>query len=536
MTRTYDTSVAVIGGGPIGLTTFVALRRAGVDAVLLEKHASTAFVPKALLLNERTMEIFRQLGLEDDVRGASLPRDDVGFAFHGASLTAPAYDRAPMVYRSDKTAVASSLCSQDALEPVLRDHAERLAPGQVLFGTEVSQIAQDAEGVELELIDRPSGARRALRARFAVAADGSRSSVREMLGIGTTGVTTLGHSAHVIFDAALGALVKDRASAMYYISGGLLFIIVDGDRRWRLMIDYDPESPDALNEERLIHTIRVGVGVEDLDVSIVGIFPWQPAALLADRFRDRRVLLAGDAAHVRPPWGGLGMNAGIGDAHNVTWKLAEVLAGRAGDRLLDTYERERRPIAQRTIDAAIANQGHVRSGVPPDAEARAAADRRRHAEGLVLGSTYESPAVIPDGTDPPSVDDDHADYVPIGRPGHRGPHFWTGHGGSAFSITDLFGGDFVLLSGPDGTAWRDAARRLAGEASVGLRAYVVGGRQGDVADPDGQWGELYGASADGAVLVRPDGYVAWRTSAAPADRRSALVNALATLLSRPIAG
>ncbi len=534
-----EAAVAVVGGGPIGLTAFITLRRMGVDAVLVERHAGTAIVPKALQLNERTMEVFRQLGLEDDVRAASLPRDEVGYLYAGASVTAASYDRFPLVHQSDKTGVLSQLCSQDALEPVLRAHAERLAPGRVQFGTQLVALTQDAENVELRLVDAESRAVRTLKADYLVAADGSRSTVRELLGIRMDGDAALQHSMHVVFDAPMGPLVEDRASAMYYIQGlgagdvyvdSVMFVIVDGDRRWRLMFDYDPQADQDFGEDALRALIRKAVGVPDLEVEIRGIFPWEPAALLAETFRAGRVLLVGDAAHVRPPWGGLGMNAGIGDAHNLAWKLAEVVAGRAGDALVDTYEQERRPIAQRTIEAAIGNNGQGNKVRSPDQAVRVSNNRRRRAEGLVLGYTYTSPAVIPDGTSAPVVEDEQVDYVPTARPGHRAPHFEVEHGSAIRSITDLFGADFVLLTGPAGTVWRDAADSVAADLATSLRAYVVGGVAGDLGDPLGRWSELYCSTADGAVLVRPDGHVAWRTTAVPDDPRAALLAALTSVL------
>ena len=523
-----DVSVAVIGGGPIGLTTFIGLCRAGIDVVLFESHDGTAHVPKALLLNEQTVEVFRRLGIDEAVRAASLPRDEVGFAYRAASLVAEEYDRSPMVYRSERTRVESLLCSQDALEPVLLGVAQRLAPGRARFGTRVEGITQDPDGVELRIVELGSGTQSVIRCAYAVAADGSRSRTREALGVGMEGEASLGHSLHVIFEAPIGAYVSDRRSAMYYV-GDAVIVIVDGDRRWRMLLEYDPSSGETFDDARLTEIIRKAVGIDDLEVEILGVYPWQPAALLADRYRVGRVFLAGDAAQVRPPWGGLGMNVGISDADNLTWKLAAIVAGEAGDGLLDTYEQERRPIAARTLQAAIGNRRFV--GVV-DPAGRAAADRRRQAEGLVLGYTYSSDAVIPDGSDPPAVDDPHSDYVPMARPGHRAPHFWIADGARQTSVTDLFGDGFVLLAGAEAGAWSAAARDVAATLEIRLRAYVVGGRDADLPDPDDRWAELYCGSAAGAVLVRPDGVVGWRSSKLPSDPAASLASVLRRILGR----
>ena len=223
----------MIGGGPIGLKTLIVLRRFGVDAVLVDKHATTAQLPKALLLNQRRIQVFRQLSLEENVARAPLPREKVGFIFEAETLTSPVFERVPMLRDSDRSAVSSYLCSQDELEPVLRAYAERLAPGGVWFGSQAVGITQDEEGVELRLANAESRTERSLRARYVVAADGAHGTVRDILSIMMQGEPALGHAVHVLFDAPLGQHLAGRTSAIHYVKGNLTFVIVDGDRRWR---------------------------------------------------------------------------------------------------------------------------------------------------------------------------------------------------------------------------------------------------------------------------------------------------------------
>jgi hypothetical protein len=268
----------------------------------------------------------------------------------------------------------------------------------------------------------------------------------------------------------------------------------------------------SFTEERCIDLVRQAVGNPDLAVRYVGRQFWQPQAVVAKRFRAGRVFLAGDAAHLTTPMGGLGMNCGIADTHNLVWKLAAVLGGWGDPGLLDSYEAERRPVARWSVETSVALQDEPEG------------PRRRLLDGIVLGYRYESEVVVPDGTAPPVLDDPLRQYVPVARPGHRAPHvWWTGDGGRR-SVVDLFGDAFVILTDPAGQdAVATATRAVGDESGIPLRWHAI--------DAPG-WREVYGLRPGGIVLVRPDGHVAWRSVEAPRD----LVQALRGVLDVAVHG
>jgi hypothetical protein len=280
--------------------------------------------------------------------------------------------------------------------------------------------------------------------------------------------------------------------------------------------------------------VRQAAGVPDLDVEILGAVPWVAAAQVAERYRDGRVFLAGDAAHHMPPTGGFGLNTGVQDVHNLTWKLAAVLRGWAGPGLLASYEDERLPYGRAITEQSLANARSLGRGEATDAAPAAGTALARpeflNELGMIFGASYESDCVIPDGTPPPPVANPVTDYLPTGRPGARAPHAWIERSGERLSTLDLFGERFVLLAGPSGSAWRDAAATVAGAVGVPLTAFTVGA-DSELTDPTKEWATLYGIGPDGAVLVRPDGHVGWRSGEAAADPHRALATVLRRLLA-----
>jgi 2-polyprenyl-6-methoxyphenol hydroxylase-like FAD-dependent oxidoreductase len=534
-----EVPVLIVGGGPVGLSTSILLSRLGVASRLVERHPTTAFHPKARNINMRTMEVFRQCGVEEAVRAAGLAFERTVFLIFAESLAGREIER--RVPRRSNTlgdapsGVRHCLCAQDDLEPVLRRHAEALAPGTLAFGTELTRFEQDATGVTATV--RDAGGERRIRAQYLIAADGARSRVRPALGIPLHGVTEVYRSVNVLMNANLSQWVKDRPAAIYLVQQPGLrctFLTINGVNRWGFLINlpvgasFEPYTP-----EHCAAVVRTAAGVPDLEVRILGIDPWVAASLVADRFRAGRVFLAGDAAHEMPPTGGFGLNTGVQDAHNLAWKLAAVLRGWARPELLDTYDAERRPWGQFVTDEALnsaLSMGRGRqlggdSGDPPSL-----ARPEFHSElGVIFGATYASPAVIPDGTDPPAIENPVAQYVPSARPGSRAPHEWLQHNGHRISTHDLIGMGFVLLAGERGAPWRDAARTVAASLGVPLTACTVGANA-DVRDPQGQWALAYGVEPEGAVLVRPDGHVAWRQRSGVTDPERALERALRGML------
>jgi hypothetical protein len=268
--------------------------------------------------------------------------------------------------------------------------------------------------------------------------------------------------------------------------------------------------------------------VADLEISVLSVSPWEASAIVADRYRVGDVFLAGDAAHEMPPTGGFGLNTGVQDVHNLTWKIAAVLRGKADEKLLDSYHAERQPLGQTITQNSLANA----LSMGRTARQSKVLPRREflNEQGLIFGACYQSTAVVPDGTSAVAVDDPVTEYVPSARPGCRAPHVWLTRGHEQISTIDLFGPQFVLLAGRDGGAWRQAAQAI-GSSWPPLSAFSIGA-SGDLGDPDGKWHEAYGVDSDGAVLVRPDGHVAWRSRSGASNPLQVLREALDRLFGR----
>jgi putative polyketide hydroxylase len=311
------------------------------------------------------------------------------------------------------------------------------------------------------------------------------------------------------------------------------FLTINAHDRWGFLIhslkQYGYTQAD-FTPERCIDLIRHGVGKPDLPVKILGVSTWEASAIVADRYRNRRLFLAGDAAHEMPPTGGFGMNTGVQDAQNLVWKLAAVLKGQAGEELLDTYHAERQPLGMLITKASLENSLSMGRTSRQDG-AKLARPEFLNEQGLIFGASYESSAVIPDDSPPPAIDDPVTRYMPSARPGSRAPHVWLERNGERTSTIDLFGARFVLLTGAEGGAWVHAGARLASPDRPELVAYIIG-RGGEFADPDGRWQEIYGVEAGGAVLVRPDGHVGWRSRAGEDDPSRTLEDALDRILGR----
>ncbi|MFI6392353.1 FAD-dependent monooxygenase [Nonomuraea sp. NPDC050540] len=531
-----DVEVLVVGGGPVGLSASIELSRHGISTLLVEKHAGTSIFPKARLITTRTMEIFRAWGIVADVERAGMPREEFLAVGVGSSLSSDDFIRSAAAIERDapQSPTYAYLCSQDHLEVILRRLAESMPSAQVSYGATMTGLRGAGDGVEAVVED--GRGRTLVRARYAVAADGARSGVREQLGIEVEGPPTLGHMISIMFEADLSFLPSERRAALSFLRNPPCAVeAVDGGRRWMVQTGYEPEeggSPADFTPQVCLDAVRGAVGVPGLPVDILGVMPWLQQAKVATTFQKGRVFLAGDAAHVATPQGGFGMNCGIQDAHNLAWKLAAVLHGTAGPYLLDTYTAERRPIAARTVDESLNNAlitFHMMEGHLSMTEAIEQQAGRRSSEGLVLGFHYESAAVVADGTPAPGPEDPYRTYVPAARPGHRAPHAWlTGEDGR-ISTLDLFGPGFTLLT-PAGSGWLQAAKEAAESSGVVIAAVEISADgSGGLTSPT--WAGEYGLEESGAVLIRPDGHVGWR-SCAGQPSQAELLEALDTILAR----
>ena len=526
-----EVPVLIVGGGPVGLTASLLLSQQGVRSLLVERHPGTAILPKARGINARTMEMYRQMGIEQAIREAGLPTERTGFIVWTESLAGREIERrvpgrmAPA--NRGASPVLNCLCAQDDLEPLLRRFAEAAGPGELRFNSEMIAVEQDADGITAIVADRQGGGELQVRAQYLIAADGAQSRVRRMVAQEMIGREGVYDSVNILFNADLRQWVEDRPAALYFVEQPDLratFLTINAHDRWGFLIHSLSQygyTPADFTPERCIALIRQGVGKPDLPVTILGVSAWEASAIVADRYRDRRLFLAGDAAHEMPPTGGFGMNTGVQDVQNLCWKLAAALKGQAGAALLDTYHPERQPLGLVITQNALENSLSMGRTARQDS-AKLPRSEFLNEQGLIFGAMYESAAVIPDGSNPPAVDDPVTQYAPSARPGHRAPHVWLEREGERISTIDLLGGRFVLLAGPKGQGWRDAAARVASPERPELASYVIG--SGEIADPDAAWRAAYGVEADGAVLVRPDGYVCWRSAtgaATPADMLAA---------------
>jgi len=549
--------VAIVGGGPVGLTAALLLGRLGISCIVFERNETTSFHPRGHVVNARSMEIFRQAGVEDAVNAASLPLErhaGIGFVI---SLAGEEIGR--LRTRGDETLdalerswspVLKRSCPQDVLEPILKQHAEACHASSLRFGVEITGL-QDVEDAVLLSWRAVDGGEGSCRARYVIGADGARSFVREVAGIPMTG-RSMGQQIGVYFHADLYRLIEDRPFLLWWIynarTTGVL-ISLDGRYRWTYNFPYqDDESRHDFTEARCLERVRAAIGDPDIDVRIDSIVPWRMQARMAESLRSGRLFLAGDAAHPLPPTGGQGMNTGIGDVHNLAWKLNLVLKGLAPDSLLDSYQEERLPVARFNVQQSARNAEKMAaaglSGIlaldrtvtssiegPQGAEvkARLAAAipaQRGHFDypGQTFGYAYSSSILAESG----AAESDRAveTYTPSGAPGHRAPHFWIVKQGVRISSIDLFSPDaFTLLTGRGGGAWADAFRHAVETIGVSGRAFVLDAAE-DLRAADSGWLALYGMTERGAVLVRPDGHVAWRCVADAENPQAEMVQAL----------
>jgi putative polyketide hydroxylase len=533
-----DIPVLISGGGPVGLTASLLLSRHGVGSLLVERHPSTALTPKARGINARTMEIFRQCGIDAAIRDAGLAEGRMGLIVWTETLAGKEIERRVPGRATSKnmavTPVKNCLCAQDDLEPVIRRFAESAAPGTLRFNTELTSFSQRPGAVAGTLTDRATGEETPFTARYLIAAEGAQSRVRRALAVKMIGQENVYDSVNILFHADLTQWVEHRPAALYFVEQQDLrgtLLTINGRDRWGFLI-HSPKQygwqPQDFTPEFCAMLIRKAVGVNDLAVSVLGVSPWEASAVVADRYRVGDVFLAGDAAHEMPPTGGFGLNTGVQDVHNLAWKIAAVLRGKADEWLLDSYHAERRPFGQIVTQNSLANAMSMgrsarQSNVLPRREFL-------NEQGLIFGACYQSMAVVPDNTPPVAVDDPVTEYVPCARPGSRAPHVWLTRGTEQISTIDLFGPQFVLLAGRDGDAWRRAAQGI-GTSWPPLIAFTVG-KDGDLSDPDGHWHDAYGVDTDGAVLVRPDGHVAWRSRSGASNPLEVLRNALDCLSGR----
>lgn len=422
---------------------------------------------------------------------------------------------------------------------------------------------------------RDTGLDYTIRARYAIGADGGRSRVAEQLEFPFDGESGLGAAANVWLEADLTAYTAHRPGTLYWMCrpgndywvGSGTWICVKPWTEWVLLFMYDPAEEPDLSEAAVRERARVTIGDPDVDIRVKAVSTWQINHVVATRYRQGRVFLAGDAAHRHPPANGLGTNTSVQDSYNLCWKLAAVLRGHAGTALLDSYHAERHPVGRQVVDRAmrsVADMAPISAafGFRPDQTAEqgwaeldelgADSDRGRqrrrelaeavqlqnyqfNCHGVELGQQYRSGAVLDDGTARPEPDrDPELYYRPTTHPGARLPHAWLQHGTEPVSTLDLCGpGRLTLLTGIGGQPWCDAATAVAADLGVDIAAHVIG-PGADHQDATGDWARLREIEENGALLVRPDRHIAWRRAGLAADPATVLRDAVTALLDRTV--
>ncbi|MGY2614366.1 FAD-dependent oxidoreductase [Bacillus pretiosus] len=529
--------VLIIGGGLSGLASALFLAKHNVDYLLVERHPSTAIHPKAGGITFRTMELFRELGLEQRIRlaGKALENCRGRIAVHTiaeankeelAKMRATQYGNDEKLLQKIEEISPSkqTACYQITLEEMMLQEARTLG-GEISFYHELVSYEQNEQGVIATIRNRKTEEESIIYCDYVIAADGAKSKIREQLGISTEGRGTIGgYYMNIYFEVDLSEFIQGDAFGFTMVLhpevlGAL--IPVDNERRWIYHVSYDPlkgEGPEDFTIERCKQIIQTAIGSTNVEPEIVSVLPWEATESTATKFQDNRIFLVGDSAHIMPPTGGFGSNTGIQDAHNLAWKLAAVIKGKANPKLLETYHKERYPVAKLTTEYA--------SSLLFRAASREEGSLN-NMDGLAVtvGYHYCSEAIVDDSATPHRMD-----IVELnGRPGTRAPHFCGTYDGKEISILDLLGNDFVLLIGAENHAWAECAQDVSYELGINIKVYRVG-LTGDFIAQENVFRELYGIENEGVVLIRPDGFIGWRSEKAVVNPDVILEEVMSNLL------
>lgn len=534
--ETDRSRIIILGAGPVGLGAALELARFGVPSVLIEKHPGTSFHPKTRNFCTRTMEIARGWGrpVYERLRAIDTPpgwKTPIRFltsaigeeygAIDSHGFAGPGPDISPAL---------PIMASQERIEEIMADAARASGLIELRFNTRALRLveggADDARRAVLE-VEAEGGAHELIEGPAVVAADGAQSLLRDELGIELAGHKSLQCLINCYFRADIEAHLGERRAVLLFVANAAANGVLqplDANGRWLCQIKVDEAdwSPEVFTRERATEWVRAAAGIPDLAVEMLSIGFWKLNATVAERLVQGRAILVGDAAHQFPPTGGIGVNTGLQGMHNAMWKLAMFAKGEADWDLVRTYHDERHGVATRVAAQSLQNSINVgriqaarmhgsETGLTPS---QVVDESRRYGNhlGVEFGAAYTSRAIVPDGAAPPQVADDYSDYVQSGVPGCRAPHVWLGSEEAPFSSLDLMGGHFVLLAGPAGEAWCEQAEAAAKGLGIRIYAYRIGapGLQ-----DRGSFLATYGITAEGAVLVRPDGYIAWRSAGAP---------------------
>ena len=576
------TDVLIVGSGPSGGSAALALATYGIPNLMVTKYRWTANTPRAHITNQRAMEFFRDMGVEEEVNALATPHHLIGDTVFCSSIAGEEFGRiltwgtSPSRHADYEAASPTLNCDipQNYLEPILVRNAA-MRGTQTRYSAEYVTHEQDAEGVTTTVLDRLTGVPFQVRSKYLIGADGARSKVAADIALPFEGRMDIAGSMNITFNADLEALVGHRPSVLYWVIqpganvGGIgagLVRMVRPWNEWLIVWGYDitqpPPSVDEAAAKEIVHQL---LGTSDIDVEVTGISLWGNNEMFATRLHEGRVFCVGDAVHRHPPSNGLGSNTSVQDSYNLAWKLAAVLRGQAGPDLLDSYTAERGPVARQIVGrankssrefagffealgvTAAENEADMVAAIrerklPSDVgrrrrealrEAMELKNYEFNAHGVELGQFYRSSAVLSDGSARPAPQRDPELYHQASTvPGSPLPHAWLGDNTDKWSTLDLAPStQFTLFTGISGQPWADAASEVAAELGIPLTPVVIGpGRA--VEDLYFDWARVREVEEDGAILVRPDKIIAWRSHSVQDDPRAALRQALLSVLSR----
>ena len=579
------TDVLIVGTGPAGSATAALLSSYGIENFLINQYRWLANTPRAHITNQRTMEVLRDLGqdVEDEAYLFATEQDLMGENVFCESLAGEEIGRMKSWGKHPLSRAEHQLSSpthmndlpQTFMEPLLFKTACSRGT-QARMSTVYVSHEQDKDGVTTTLLDRLTGKNFTVRSKYLVGADGGNSLVAEHAGLPFEGKMGVGGSMNILFRADLSRYVAHRPSVLYWVMqpgadvGGIgmgLVRMVRPWNEWLIVWGYDINQPaPKVDAEMATQVARQLIGDPKLDIELISANTWTVNNMYAKHMQKDRVFIMGDAAHRHPPSNGLGSNTSIQDSFNLAWKLAMVIKGQAGKKLLDSYSVERAPIAKQIVTRANQSIGEfgpifealgmdggvdyekIQKNMDARADATEKAEKQREAlrkaiefkkyefdcHGVEMNQRYKSHAVLTDGQKEPKFERDaELHYQPTTWPGARIPHVWVfDRAGKQHSTLDLCGkGQFTIITGPGGEAWRDAAKTVGGELGMEIKVQVIGPRR-DYEDFTGDWARASEIRDSGCILVRPDQHVAWRAETIAKDPAGELRRVLKSILDR----
>lgn len=535
-----DVPILIVGGGLVGLSMALFLSQQNIRYKLIERHENTSIHPKASGFNLRTMELYRELGIKDLIQnqGKDLAKSQGWYTAH--TLSEANFFEENINNSKDPKAQMSKIltdtispekftsCSQNQAEPILLEEAN-FRGGDLNFYTELINLEQQKNYVFATIRNRSNGIEEKIKAQYVVAADGVRSPIRKLLEIPTNTKNIYGHIINIYFKADLSMYIRGHeffgCNITHEEASGTLFPVNNKDL-WCFHVSYNPELGETVDDfdwDYCYQLLRKAIGLYNIDINIISILPWIPKERITKYFQNKRVFLAGDAAHEMPPTGGFGANTGIQDAHNLAWKLAMVIKNQAGNDLLTSYGEERKPVAEFTIQQArrIAESGKV-----------SAIKRENHQypsmnDHLIatVGYYYLSNAIV-------TQQNNHninKNFELSGKTGTRLPHIWAVYENENISFIDLPKGNFTLILAEYDTRWVDAIKKIKKQFQININMYSVG-ENGNLSVDKKEWERIYQSNSSTVLLVRPDHFVCWRTDTNVKFPQHVLENVLTKIL------